>query len=426
MPLVGTLITMPLADLLQWVGSSRRTGMLQLELDKVVKEIHFRDGEIVGCSTDDPPERLGQYLIGRGRISERQLTQALAEQETSGKHLGAILVEKGALHAEELASHLSAKAEETILSLFDWPEARFRFHDGAGSVTQPLPVSLRVEEVLLRGLQRFDEMQRIRQELNDPAIVLRRTTSAPPQGLLDNPVARCVYESIDGERTIADVRLHVRGSEYLVYRCLFELLRSGHLEVGEIKPAPAGEVAGGGGSGSEPPAPLVLTEPEDTDRPAEDASPAPPAGPSRVSRSASDGTSAATSNLDRKLQRARRAMARGDVDDALAILDALYAEFPGDDALRRLTLEAEVAFTEKAYRHYLPTLHLVHLARPIEELTGRSFSPKEFFLISRIDGTWDVKSIVQLAPLREVDTLRTLKHLRETGVIELRNPPGTG
>ncbi len=386
MSLVGTLNTMPLVDLLQWVGASRRTGTLHVELDKVVKQLHFRDGEIVGCTTDDPPELLGQFLIGRGRITEKQLLESLALHEASGRYLGAILVESGALPAEELSSHLLAKAEETVLSLFDWPEARFRFQDGEIPDTPVFPVCLRVEEVLLRGVQRFDEIQRIRQVLNDPALVLRPTESAPPVAVLDDPAARSVYLAANGDRTLADMRLHVRGSEYFVYRCLFELLRSGHLAIV-------------GKRGSAPP--CELKEPAGTDRPAK---------------------GGAATPVDKQLQRARRAMSSGDPEAALAILDPLYEELPGDDSLRRLTLEAEAAFAEKAYRHYLPARKIVHLVRPIEELTTRPFSPTEFFLISRIDGAWDVKSIVQLAPLREADTLRTLKRLREEGVIDLRDP----
>jgi Domain of unknown function (DUF4388) len=396
MSLVGTLNTMPLADLLQWVGGSRRTGTLHVELDKVVKEIYFRDGEIVGCSTDDPPEFLGQFLIGRGRITEQQMLDGLARQEASGRHLGALLVESGAIAAEELSSHLTAKAEETILSLFDWAAARFRFQDGEVPATLVFTVSLRVEEVLLRGVQRFDEMQRIRQVLSDPALVLRPTANAPPEGVLDDPAARSVYLATDGERTLADVRLHVRGSEYFVYRCLFELLRSGHLAISGKKRA--GQPTSGQARGSMPE--REVAEPVNTDRSAPD--------------------------VDKRLQRARRAMAGGDPETALAILDGLYEELPGDEALRRLTLETEAAFVEKAYRHYLPARLVVHLARPIEELATRPFSPTEFFLISRIDGAWDVKSIVQLAPLREADTLRTLKRLRESGVIELRDPRRAG
>ena len=406
MSLVGTLNTMPLADLLQWVGGSRRTGTLHVELDKVVKEIYFRDGEIVGCLTDDPPELLGQFLIGRGRITEQQLLDGLALHEASGRYLGAVLVESGALAPEELSSHLTAKAEETILSLFDWPEARFRFQDGELPEARALAVSLRVEEVLLRGVQRFDEMQRIRQVLCDPAMVLQHTDQLPPAAVLDSPAARSVYDAVDGERTLADVRLHVRGSEYFVYRCLFELLRAGCLTIVGKKRA-AAPVRG------RKSAPAVeVAQPSNTDRPA--------AAPARGAVApGSPGT------IDKRLQRARRAMSSGDPEAALAVLDSLYDELPGDEALRRLTLEAEAAFVEKAYRHYLPARLIVHLTRPIEELTSRPFSPTEFFLISRIDGAWDVKSIVQLAPLREADTLRTLKRLRESGVIELKDPPRT-
>jgi hypothetical protein len=62
----------------------------------------------------------------------------------------------------------------------------------------------------------------------------------------------------------------------------------------------------------------------------------------------------------------------------------------------------------------------------VQSLTAEHLSPTEFFLLSRIDnGTWDVRSIIQITPLREADVLRTLKKMRETGVIELRDPPPT-
>jgi hypothetical protein len=62
------------------------------------------------------------------------------------------------------------------------------------------------------------------------------------------------------------------------------------------------------------------------------------------------------------------------------------------------------------------------LARRVETLTTEHLSPAEFFLLSRIDGSWDVKSIIQITPLREVDVLRTLKKMREKGVIDLKDP----
>src|SRR5512134_3842880 len=163
MPLFGTLSTMPLTDLLQWLAAGRLSGTLQIERNRVSKSIVLQDGQIIGCSSDDPPERLGQFLIARGKITEEQLRQALLLQEASHRHLGKILVEMGALSPDELGSHLEAKAEETIFSLFDWDDAVFRFQQGMRDEASVFPVSLRVEDVLLRGLTRFDELQRIRQ-----------------------------------------------------------------------------------------------------------------------------------------------------------------------------------------------------------------------------------------------------------------------
>ena len=106
----------------------------------------------------------------------------------------------------------------------------------------------------------------------------------------------------------------------------------------------------------------------------------------------------------------------------LEALDALYRAHPQDDSLRRLTAEAEAAFVEKAYRDYLPASKVPVLTVPVESLEAENLSPTEFFLLSRIDGTWDVKSIIQITPLREVEALRTLKAMRERGLIELQDP----
>ncbi len=123
--------------------------------------------------------------------------------------------------------------------------------------------------------------------------------------------------------------------------------------------------------------------------------------------------------LARSLEQARLHMRNGEFESALDILDRLYQEYPGDESLRRLTMEAEVAFIEKAYRHHLPPTKIPRLTAPVEQLGSEAMSPTEFFLLSRIDGSWDIKSIVQIAPLRETDTLRTLKRMREAGIVEL-------
>jgi len=54
MPLLGSLATMPLTDLLQWVGVAGKTGTLEVERNKVRKRILVRKGRLIGCGSDDP------------------------------------------------------------------------------------------------------------------------------------------------------------------------------------------------------------------------------------------------------------------------------------------------------------------------------------------------------------------------------------
>ena len=111
MPLYGTLTSMPLPDLLQWLCNARVTGTLSVERDRVSKSIHLHKGMIVGCSSNDPAQRIGQYLLSRGQITEEQLREALQLQESSGQHLGLLCVRLGALSQEQLSANLEAQAE---------------------------------------------------------------------------------------------------------------------------------------------------------------------------------------------------------------------------------------------------------------------------------------------------------------------------
>jgi hypothetical protein len=275
-------------------------------------------------------------------------------------------------------------------------------------------VSLRVEDVLLRGAQRFDEMRQIKTVFNGPGIVLRRTDRLPPQEVFRNRMARRICDMIDGERTVAEILLQTHGSEFLVTKFLYELYHNGFVEIVGTRSVPqetwqAPADAPPAGVRAEAVLPVVPIVPSGAAVAVAEpvVAPAPP-------RIEAPG--------DRRIEDARRLLARGEYDEALDILNAAHAAEPGNDPLRRMIAEAEMSFVEKAYRHYLPPAKVPVLVRSMDGMTAESLSPAEYFLLSRIDGTWDIKSIIQITPLREVDVLRTLKRMREKGFIELREP----
>ena len=97
MGISGNLSTMNVADLLQFLAAGGKTGRLKFDRAKIVKEIYFENGLIVGSNSNDPKEYLGQLLIHYGKLDEPQLKAALEIQRQSGGRLGEILVSTNVL-----------------------------------------------------------------------------------------------------------------------------------------------------------------------------------------------------------------------------------------------------------------------------------------------------------------------------------------
>src|SRR2546423_7081747 len=95
MSIHGTLKTMSVSDLLQFLAAGRKIGTLKIGRSGIVKQIYLENGLIVGSSSNDPKEFLGQVLLHYGKINEEQLQKALDIQRHSGGRLGVILSSRG-------------------------------------------------------------------------------------------------------------------------------------------------------------------------------------------------------------------------------------------------------------------------------------------------------------------------------------------
>jgi hypothetical protein len=390
---------MSLPDLLNWASVNRRTGILELERKKICKRIAFRDGHIVACSSDDPPALLGQFLLSRGKIDHDTLRTALERQETTGENLGTILEELGALPREEIESQVAAKAEENIYGLFDWTDAVFRFLENAPVDPNTIEVNLSVEEIMIRGAQRKEDLERVRKVFPSSGIVLRRTDRPTPNEVLSSPMAHRILDSINGERSVAEILLHAHASEYLVIKFLFSLYSQGVIEIAGERPV-------------DPQAATLLDVPE-----AQTASPAeepPGEKPGEAAQQQVD--------LSQEIENVQRLMSEGRYDAALDILNDCYRTRPDDNYLRHLALQAESGYLQSTRQGALsPAKIPVLLVTEIDPADSK-LQPTELFLLSMLDGETDIKSLIWIAPLREVDLLRALQHMLDEGVIELRDP----
>jgi Domain of unknown function (DUF4388) len=368
--LSGTLKTMSLPDLLQWAGGGRKTGTLVLKDDSLEKRIYFQDGSIVGSSSNDTREFLGQFVLSEGLITEPQLKDCFDLQAQTKVMLGRILVRKGLLSEAKVVEILRLKAEETIYSLFLWSEASFQFKDNELPPGDQVLVSIKVDDILMEGLRRYDTSKLIRQVLPHNQVILGRTRTPLPADIRSRAFPRRIYDLVDGQRTIADIILEAHASEFNVCQVLYALTQKGYLGITR-KEKPLKAVG----------------------RPAY--------------------------TPDALMAAAKELLKSGDAEGALVILEKARSGASKNPEINALIQVAEEHFIERAYRHYLPPGKIPILRRSLESLVSEDLSPEEVFLVSRVNGSWDLRSIISISPLREVDALRAFKKLRERAIIDL-------
>ncbi len=362
MSLKGELGTMALADILQWVSQGRKTGTLHITRGAVEKRISFSGGVIHSSWSNDPRESLGQFLVRERLVTEEQLFRTLLRQETEGRPLGALLVGDGPLSDEDLIRMLTHKAEETIYDLFHWMEGHFEFKDGEMQHEAPFPVDLDVTSVIMEGIRRIDEWERMREVI--PSTESTFTAVGQPQDPVDHEVLLLCSEG----KTVTEMAFAVRRTVFDTTVMLYDMHRRGLVEL--EKPG--------------------------------------------VSRDSVE----TVVRIQRELDHARQASDRGDFDEALKSYEAVLKLDPlNQHAKKGLVVSIDGRGRTRSLR-LVPRNKVPKLAISFSELTKEKFDPREGFVISRVNGEWDVQSILKICPMPEDEAMIIFARLIERKVIE--------
>jgi hypothetical protein len=392
---------MPLAELLQWLGFNRKTGVVVIERNRVCTQISFQAGRISGCSSDDPSMRLGQILVSRGLILEQTLRAALERQASSGEDLPQILVAMGELTEQVIQAQVASKAAETIQALFQWDDAFFRFDPDEQMGQYAIEVDLDVEGILLEGARRQDELKRIREVFPDSAIVLNRTDQPAPTDQRDAELAAQLLEKIDGRRTLGEILVQARASEFRILTVLFSLHEVHAIEIAEERgPDVCFSTLLGPGTADEE---FEATDSEDRDQTIPE-------------------SSMGAADLQVLISLASDKLDEGDHRNAFTILDTCYRAHPGDAPLKRMIRTAESAYEKHLLSEYFPLESIPVRVAPVEGLSVRDLGAAETSLLTAIGDQVSVQSLIWIAPLRKIEILSALKNLYDLGLILIEGP----
>ena len=374
MAIHGTLKTMSLTDLLQFLAAGRKTGTLKFDSEKITKQIFFQNGLIVGSKSNDPKEYLGQLLLHYGKLDEVQLQIAREIQRKSGGKLGEVVVAQGFISDADVLEVLKTQTLDAIYDLFMWEEGHFEFYDDEHLPDDLTRIEVEPTTVIMEGIYRIDELARYRTLVPSDRSILELGAGWTSSLSLGKELRLILY-FVEKRMSVAEICYNMHASAFHVYGQLYDLINKGFARV-------AGEIA-------ESP---VVSAVEIEDLP---------------------------ESVPELLFNARRDLDDNNPEGALLLIQRVLQEEPknleGQDLLRT----AEEKLIKLLFETELPPHAVPQLLVTPDDLNAQQLGPQEGFVLSRINGEWDIESILSICPFRDADCLRMIKKLLERGIIGL-------
>ena len=205
MALQGNLRDFSGTEILQLLGSQKKTGCLFIEAPAGKFVVYVLEGRIVsarppGVSKDDP---LLRFLQRIRRLTEEQALGILTLHQESRRDLEDLLVSGHYMDEPDLGIYVERQILDTLLDLMRWTDGTYRF-DPARRWEEAPRVRLSMDGVLIEIARRADEEKRYAKVFPDPNVVLALRDLPDP----DEPLSeeeRDLFALIDGRHTLAEI-----------------------------------------------------------------------------------------------------------------------------------------------------------------------------------------------------------------------------
>jgi hypothetical protein len=310
---------------------------------------------------------LGQLLINFGHIDEEQLAKAFRTQEETKIRLGRVLEMVGLVAPETIRETLAIKVRETVLDAFVWDSGVFRVDDAPPPPPDELDARVPLDEIAREAEFRTTAWEAFRAPFPTGTATLVVHEDDARRELTPGIDARLLALAREG-KTIDELALALHLTDFHLYQRLYALKQAGVVEAAApAEPRPADHVAQ---------ARALVVE----------------------ARLAIDG-----GNLAGAEQLAARAV---EVAPALEGATVLLG-----DVRKRLREQLRGELLDRPRR---PRLKV-----PAHDVALMRLPAADKYLLARCDGTRDLSQILELAPIAELEVLKSVKRFLAGRIVEL-------
>jgi hypothetical protein len=111
--------------------------LLEVQLGTIHKSLYFVDGQPRIVHSNVGSERLGEFLVNHGVLSQGELAMALSVSPQFGGRFGDVLVSLGLLDAAATARALGEQLRCKVLDVCTWEKGEYAWYNGQQSRNPP-------------------------------------------------------------------------------------------------------------------------------------------------------------------------------------------------------------------------------------------------------------------------------------------------
>ena len=232
----GEIKDMTIPWLFQDIRTGKKTGTIVFAHHDEVCKVYFKEGDVLFASSNRKEDRLGEFLVRRGKITQEQLVQSAETVSKTGKQLGAVLFEMGALSSQDLVEQAKLQVKEIILRLFTWRDGHYIFDSGSLPLSEIIPLRMSTGDLIIEGVRDLD-WKVVRKSLPPLNTIIR--PASDPSNLFQNAHLeqdqKTVFSFIDGDKSIQELCSASGIGDFNTLKSLYVLLALRMAEQGEIK-----------------------------------------------------------------------------------------------------------------------------------------------------------------------------------------------
>lgn len=237
--LAGDIGTFALQDQIAFLGQSRWTGVLRVLSTSGERTLTLKDGEVRSAASDSAADRIGEVMIRMGYVTRPQLEGVLAESPPS--RVGKALVEKGYLKSHDLYKCLNEQVSEIFHSMMLAKEGTFACVDqelDERALVHNLSIS--IQGLLMDSIRKIDELAQFRKRVPHGKLFVAK--KKPAGGKLEDD-EDALHTLVDGSRTVLELGLAAKVSEFEATRIVYRLLEGGYVTLSEHAVTSAASIA---------------------------------------------------------------------------------------------------------------------------------------------------------------------------------------